>query len=569
MTQGRDGTSLAYARALKLVAVARRLSLVAAVFAVAALLAGTTGTTYAQPPTLEDSVAVSNYGPAFNGSLESFCGDIFNWLPVPCPEGANHNAKPVLRAAGPATLLGASSGAALDAVSSVDNHIAVAVPIDLVDQTCFGAPAAGVSYPQACNEYIRDLLDLPPGAPVPPAPFGGTGFAAIFTPGANGNTAPETIIGTRDAAFSISGNPDVYTYLAPTTGVNTPQGVAFESPYDGVASGDGVPGHDIVAIANTLPYVIGSIVDGNPDIGGPACTAFGGATVGSVTEFDRSTLQSGYNDEAAPFQSSLVLALNEFTIINHKKEGTTFPDTLLCSTTEPTNNYTCFGAPYVQNVTIAGCNTFLLAPVGLAFDASGFLFVVNNAVPAAPSFVTMYSPGSYGDLYPIAIVGLIPPTAGDLTSGVAVAVSSLGFEDDVMYVTDLGFPLGTKGITPATAVPPSIKIFDPIENFSTTDFFFAGELLGAIQGKSTRLNRPQGIALSQDGDTLYVVNALGNSLEMFTDVADIAGTEDLAPTLIVSGPRSQLNMPVGVALPQFTPTPEETIDALPSEAARN
>jgi len=559
MTQGRDGTSWAHARALKLVAVARRLSLVAAVFAVAALLAGTAGTSYAQPPTLEDSVAVSNYGAAFNGSLESFCGGVFNWLPVPCPEGANHNAKPVLRAAGSSTLLGASTGAALDAVSSVDDHIAVAVPLDLVDQTCFGEPAVGVSYPEAC----RALLDLPPHTAPPPAPFAGTGFAAIFSPGANGNTAPENIIGTRNAAFSVSG-PLVYNYLPPVTGVNTPQGVAFESPYDGNLL---VPaGHEIVAVANTLPYVIGNEFGPQPDE--PACAAFGGATVGSVTEYDRQTLIPGYNDDAVPFQSSIVLAANDFTIINHKKAGTTFTDTDLCLVPESSVNYTCIGFPYFQNVTIGGCNTFLLAPVGLTFDGNGYLFVVNNAVPAAPSFVDVFYPSTYGDSFPAAAIGL---TAGGITSGVAVAVSTSGppGEGDVMYVSDVGAP-AVKGAKPVPAVPPSIDIFTPFTNCFTPAFPIGcvGTAVGKIQGNSTRLNRPQGVALSRDGDTLYVVNALGNSLEMFTGVADIAGTENLAPTLIIAGPRSQLNMPVGVALPQFTPTPKPD-EAAPSEAARN
>src|SRR5208283_3867278 len=274
MTQGRNGTSLAHARALKLMAISRRLSLVAAMFAVAALIAGTAGTSYAGPPRLEDSVVVSNYGGAFFGSLASFCGDdpLTQWLPVLCPEGASHNSKPALLAAGASTLLGASTGAAFDAVSSLDDHIAVAVPIDLVDQTCFGQPvvatSAPVSYPEACNVYIRDLLGLPANAPVPAAPFAGTGFAAIFAPGANGDVAPETIIGTRDAAFSVPG-PETYNFLAPVTGVNTPQGVAFESPFDGNPL---VPaGHQILAVANTLPYVVG------PNPTEPACAAFGGA----------------------------------------------------------------------------------------------------------------------------------------------------------------------------------------------------------------------------------------------------------------------------------------------------
>ncbi len=569
MTQGRDETSLARAQALKLMAIARRLSLVAAMFAVAALLAGTAGTSYAQPPRLEDSVVVSNYGGAFYGSLASFCGEFFNWLPVLCPEGASHNSKPALLAIGGNTMLGASTGAAFDAVSSLDDHIAVAVPIDLVDQTCFGEPVVGasaVSYPEACNDYIRNLLGLPANAPVPPAPFAGTGFAAIFTPGANGDVAPETIIGTRDAAFSVPG-PETYNFLAPVTGINTPQGVAYESPYDGNPLVP--PGHQILAVANTLPYVVG------PNPTEPACAAFGGATVGSVTEFDTATLQSGYNDNAVPFQASEVVGINQFTIIKHKVAGETFPDTLICSALEPLDNYKCFGFPYLQNVTIGGCSTFLLAPVGLTFDGYGYLFVVNNAVPAAPGFVTVYNPSTYGDALPFAIVGLI--TGPALTFPAAVAVDTEGFQgsDDRMYVSDIGLPRtpGSKGVPPVPAVPPSIKIIAPFDPPTCFTPFYGlgctGTEVGAIQGKSTKLNRPEGIALSQDADTLYVVNMLGNSLEMFTDVAEIDGTEDIPPTVIIAGPKSKLNMPAGVALPQFTPTPEPTDDALPSEAARN
>ena len=531
MAQGsRDGISLAHARALKLVEVARRLSLVAAMFVIAVLLAGTAGTSYAGGPTLEDSVVVSNYGGAFNGSLESFCGEL-NWLPTDCAAAGRHSA-PVLRAAGPSTLLGSSTGAAGDAVSSLDDHIAVAVPLDLVDQTCFGEPALGVSFPASCISLLG--LD---GAPVPPSPFAGTGFVEIFSPGANGNTAPETIIGTRNAAFSVSGSPDVYTFAPPTTGVNTPQGVAFESPFDGNPLVP--PGHGIIAIANTLPDVVG------PNPTEPACAAFGGITVGSITEFDTSTLQSGYNDDAVPFQSSLVLALNEFQIIHHNKIGTKgrskFPDTLLCSATQDSLNYECFGPPYVQNVTIGGCNTFLLAPVALTFDESGFLFVVNNAeTVGAPNFVTVYAPFSYGDVYPAAIIGLVPGTAGDLISPGAVTVD----ESDNIYVTDAG--------------DNSIKIFQTFANFSGTDFFYTGELLGEIKGKATKLKRPQGIALSEDGDALYVVNSNANSLAMFTDFTTAGG--DIAPTLIISGRATKINSPIGVALPQFTPTPEPTDD---------
>src|SRR5258708_40176421 len=74
MTQGRDGISLAHRAALGCLAVARRLSVVVLVMSIAALMAGTPGTSYAKKPTLppgkstEQTVVVSNFGSLFAGS---------------------------------------------------------------------------------------------------------------------------------------------------------------------------------------------------------------------------------------------------------------------------------------------------------------------------------------------------------------------------------------------------------------------------------------------------------------------------------------------------------------------
>jgi DNA-binding beta-propeller fold protein YncE len=71
-----------------------------------------------------------------------------------------------------------------------------------------------------------------------------------------------------------------------------------------------------------------------------------------------------------------------------------------------------------------------------------------------------------------------------------------------------------------------------------------------IQGGRTKLNRPEGIALDADGDALYVVNHNGNSLLEFEAVGTSGG--NIAPTLIISGKAAKMNLPVGVALSQFT-----------------
>jgi hypothetical protein len=520
MTQVRDGLALAPGGARRL-RVARRLSVVAAMFVIPALVAGTAGTSYAKHhhkgAVLLDNVTVSNYGAAFGGSVATFAA------------GRGPGDAPFLLVKGTNTLLGSGTGPAGVSVSSLDDHVAVTIPIDLLDLTGFGA-AAGLS-----------------NGP-------GTGFVEIFSPGANGNSAPETLIGTRNVSFDNTGclapgSPLVCCTGVNTgtcqfnfSGVNTPQGLAFEDPYDGVN-----PGKDIVAIANTLPASFFSTMDFlDASNGGAACAAFGGFTVGTITEFDRATLTSLHNDNVTPINDNPVCTLPAAAI----PPGTEPPT--FC----PTGS--------ANSATIGGCLTFLLGPVGLAFDQSGILFAVNEAGVASggPGFVTAYAPGAHGDAYPIAVVGLVAPgpTAGAFVDPVKIAVLSgpvpvdciIGltcFPDDIIAVTDVG--------------DNSVKIFSPFTNFSGTTFFFEGTELGTIHGGNTKFKRPEGIALGVISDALYVVNNSANTLEMFTDFSGDTSGGDIPPTLIVSGRNTKLNFPVDVALQAFTPspTPSSTVSA--------
>jgi len=394
MTQCRDGISLAPKRAQGLMGVARRLSVTAAMFVVAVLL-GTAGTSHAQAkvrhhagPTLVDTVTVSNYGSAFGGTINTY------------KAGQGHTSRPFLFVKGSHTLLGAGTGPAGLSVSSLDDHVGVAVPIDLIDLTgfggfpsalaCTGPGQAGKLAIPCCTGALTGNCEA------------GSGFAEIFSPGATGNSVPETIIGTRNLTFgnavfgcSAPGvpfpcctGPVAGTCTFNTSGVNTAQAIAFEDPFDGVN-----PGKDIVAIGNTLPinfFSTSDLLDGPS--GGVACAAFGGFTVGTITEFDRETLKPGFNDTVAPFNDNPVCVLPAAAI----------PPTF---TSPPPN---CpLGS--TSGATIGGCLTFLLGPVAVAFDQTGFLFVVNEAGVSAggPGFVTAYSPGSSGDVFPSAAIGLV------------------------------------------------------------------------------------------------------------------------------------------------------------------
>jgi hypothetical protein len=521
MTQGRDGISLEPTGARRLMRVARRLSVVTAVLVIAAMVAGSAGISYAgskskKPPvtgpTLNDTVTVSNNGSLFAGSLTTF------------PAGTARSGGPKFWVHGLNTLLGASTGGTGDSVSSLDGDTAVALPADFLGQT-----ATALGAPVGCGPF---------GVPAT-GPLFGTGLVAIFAPGSNGNTAPENVICSPDFSIGADGQG-----LAPgfpnTTGVFFPQGVAYESPFDGITP----PGHEILAVANEFPVVLG------PDSPLAACaptppSTTPGTSLGTITEYDTTTFTAGLNN-VPPLNNSPVSALNPFP----------------AGGIPPRNPP--FGVFYTQNATIGGCLSLLAGPVGLAFDQFGFLFVVNNAgkfsaaLAAAPRFVTVYGPGAFGDAFPKAAIG-VPgtATAGAFKQPVSVAVAT-----GTLPVTCEGAP-GTPGCFPDDVIfvtdpaDNSIKIYSPFTNFNFATFFFQGTLLGTIHGGSTKLFAPEGIAISADNDTLYVVNNVADSLSEFDEITSIEGGGDIAPTLIVESRHSKMNLPVGVALPEFTPTPSD------------
>jgi hypothetical protein len=543
MTQGRDGISMAPKTAPWLMGVARRLSVVAAMFVIAAL-AATAGTSYAQGAKAEvkrhpavvtaDTVTVTNFGSAFGGTLATF------------KAGSGPKAGPFLFVKGANTLLNSGTGPAGVAVGAFgDDHIAVSVPIDLIDLTGFGAFPAAL----ACTGPGQAVVNNKPVAIGCCTAFHkgdcepGTGFAEIFSAGATGNAVAENVIGTRNVTFDNVGagctglqmplpcctGPNAGTCAFNTSGVNTPQGVAFEDPFDDVN-----PGKNIVAITNTLPINFFSTTDlVDASNGGAACAAFGGFTVGTITEFDRGALATGFNDNVPPFNNNPVCTLPAAAIPPlFSSPPTTCP----------------IGSRY--NATIGGCDTFLLGPVAAAFDESGYLFVVNEAaVPMkGPGFVSVYFPGAFGDSFPAALIGLTGTNTpiGTFKDPAKIAVSSdFNFFDDVIFVTDVG--------------DNSIKIFEPFQNFD--GLFFEGMQIGTIKGGNTKLKRPEGIAVSAASGNLYVVNNLTNSFEMYTDIGAVEdGGGDIAPTLIVEGNHTKLNFPVDIALPNFTPS------AVPTEA---
>jgi hypothetical protein len=339
--------------------------------------------------------------------------------------------------------------------------------------------------------------DIAVGVPLGLAGVLPNGFVEIYSSGDNGNTPPEVVIGS----LTPFGAPDL-------TGLSLPQGVAFANPFIELAASASIvqlDPPDVLAVANFTPVVIG------PDLGIPGlglCAPNApGFSLGTITEYDTAGL--------ATFNVTTFGGVNDIFPINNS------PVTALSSATPP--------VPFAHNATIGGCDTFLLGPVGLAFDSAGFLYVVNEI----GKYVTVYAPGAFGNAVPVAIIGAFGATTGAFVDPQFITVSGSG-EGATIYVTDAG--------------DNSIKVFSPFTNF--VSFTDTGTQLGTIAGGHTKLKRPLGIAISGRGD-LYVVNNNANSLEMFVDVFD-SGFGNLRPNLIIQGKPARMNFPVGVALPQFS-----------------
>jgi hypothetical protein len=489
----------------------RRLSVIAAMLAAVSFLLGAAGISFAGSKLkktshigLRDTVVISNYGAAFAGSVSTYAA------------GSGRKSAPILQVIGTKTGLGNSSGAAHVAVSSVDQHIAVAVPFDNFGGVDFAGDISG------CGPFgVANLF--------------GTGMVEIYSPGANGNSSPENIICSPGFAFAFDqGITDTNV-----TGIFAPQGVAFESPFDGVH-----PGMDVLAVANLFPVT-------TTDAG--ICKELGlsQSSLGTITEYNVAGLPSGI-DDIAPLNNSPVSAINVLV----------------------GNGVNPF---YTQNTTIGGCLSSLAGPEALTFDGAGDLYVVNNAgiladptPPSSPAhiprFVSVFAPGVFGDSPPFAVVGAGTgsPTAGDLISPVGITVESFpDFLDNEIFVTDSN--IYTKNQVPTNN---SIKVFLPFTN--NNGFIYQGTLIATIQGGATHLKSPAGIALGLNDDALYVVNNTSNSFEMFTDISSIPTdptganppVDNIAPTVIVASKAANMVLPVGVALPAFTPSSTASISSV-------
>jgi sugar lactone lactonase YvrE len=335
----------------------------------------------------------------------------------------------------------------------------------------------------------------------------GEGSVTVYAPDADGNAAPiRMIVGphtrlTRPIGLALDAGGDVYVANGYDQGI-----VAFEAG----AAGDATP----------RPRARGPTADATS----PAGIALGGD--GTLLVLEAGTV-TAYRQTGPPVRVVAAAPADSMWAPVRAAQG---PDGELYVAHRPKflpPSVTVYapGAAGSRSPirTIAGKRTGLLAPTGLAVGPDGSLYVLNQ-----DGRVTVYAQGAEGDAAPARLIGgprtgLVNPTGLALDRRGRVYVTSDRFAED-----------GVIGAATVTVHAPDA----------------AGDVapIRTIVGRATKLSRPAGIAVADDG-TVYVVNTdvpSDDQGSVTVYATDAAG--DTTPVRTIAGPGTRLLSPEGLVL---------------------
>ncbi|MDQ6615018.1 MAG: right-handed parallel beta-helix repeat-containing protein [Actinomycetota bacterium] len=228
----------------------------------------------------------------------------------------------------------------------------------------------------------------------------------VFSPGASGDVAPfATLAGTNPGlnnpqGIVVRGNK-LYVANGPFGSNQTgfPSVAVFDLP---LAAGvnDVAPSAVIAGSATKLNSPFGLALDSSGNI----FVANLATTGGTVTEY----APPGSSSYAAPDNAAPILTITQAS----PPEGIAiFGNTLYAANDD--NTLTEYSLPSgTPGVTISGSNTDLAAPLGIAVDASGNIYVANGIIAATgTTSVLEFAPNASGNATPIAIITGPPPPA--------------------------------------------------------------------------------------------------------------------------------------------------------------
>ncbi len=178
--------------------------------------------------------------------------------------------------------------------------------------------------------------------------------------------------------------------------------------------------------------------------------------------------------------------------------------------------------------TIAGTSTGLSAPIGIALDSSGKIYVA-NAVSSSEAVgkITVYLAGSKGNVTPSTSISGSNTGLGE---PVGIAVDSHG----KIYVAN--------SLASGSVVGGSVTVYSAGSDGDVS-------AIATISGDNTALDHPSGIALDSRGN-IYVSNNSGDIDEVYDNIVVFpAGSSgNVTPSEIVSGHNTGLNSIGGLAV---------------------
>ena len=465
------------------------------------------------------SIAIDSIGNIYVANFDNNSVMVF-------PPGSNGRARPSAVISGSNTGLNRPDAIALDLNDNiyVGNYDANTVTVFAAKSNGNVAPSATIDGTDTFLCGIRSIaLDVKENLYVGnigglPVCSSASASITVYPPKSNGDSLPSKIISGSNTGLSFpngialdaSGNIYVAQPLSPDGGLDT------VSVFAAGSNGNITPSATISGPATGLNSPAGVAVDSNKNIyvtnemssedevGGNSVTVYPAGSNGNVAP--SATIAGSDTGINTPYGIALDRSRNIYVTNPNADNQTGSIDTLTEYAPGSSGNV----APIA---TIAGVSASLFEPLGLALDRSGNIYVAADLVTGVA--LSIYPAGSNAAGTPTATISG-SSTLLEEPSGIAIDTSGN------IYVTDIS--------------SQQVLIYSPGSN---------GNVLpkAVINGSNTGLNIPRGIALDSKGK-IYVTNYFGASVTIYPS----GSSGNVTPRATISGDATGLAIPVGIAI---------------------